>query len=145
MPITTVKRLNSQIKSCAMKDTKWFMHTNFGIMKFNSRKNVHFQQFANKKQKQNIECFTVTGWTIFLWYLTPIIAIISVLLAAFYMLQEHKNSCTVLSLLSAQGTYVSHFRWVLIEMLKNRAKDRYFTVKSRNMCARGLAFNGLWA
>ena len=23
------------------------------------------------------------------------------------------------------GTYVSHFRWALIEMLKNSAKDRY--------------------
>ena len=32
--------------------------------------------------------------------------------------------CTVLSLLSAQGTYVS-FRWALIEMLKNSAKDCY--------------------
>ena len=32
---------------------------------------------------------------------------------------------TVLSLLSTQGTYVSHFRWALIEMLKNSAKDRY--------------------
>ena len=31
-------------------------------------------------------------------------------------------SSTVLSLLSAQGTYVSHFRWALIEMLKNSAK-----------------------
>ena len=35
------------------------------------------------------------------------------------------HTCTVLSLLSAQGTYVSHFRWALIEMLKNSAKDRY--------------------
>ena len=32
---------------------------------------------------------------------------------------------TVLSLLGAQCTYVSHFRWALIEVLKNSAKDRY--------------------
>ena len=25
-----------------------------------------------------------------------------------------------------EGTYVSHFRWALIEMLKISAKDRYF-------------------
>ena len=33
--------------------------------------------------------------------------------------------CTVLSLLSAQCAYASHYRWALIEKLKNSAKDRY--------------------
>ena len=41
---------------------------------------------------------------------------------------------TVLSLLSAQGTYVSHFRWALIEMLKNSAKDRYFCKITQYVC-----------
>ena len=39
--------------------------------------------------------------------------------------QNVSELCTILSLLRARGTYVSHFRWALIEMLKNSAKDRY--------------------
>ena len=51
---------------------------------------------------------------------------------------------TVLSLLSAQGTYGSHFMWALIEMLKNSAKDRYFC-KITQYVPGGLVFNGLWS
>ena len=36
------------------------------------------------------------------------------------------SKVTVLSLLSAQGPYVSHFRWALIDMLENSAKDQIF-------------------
>ena len=45
------------------------------------------------------------------------------------------NKMYSIILISDQGTYTSHFRWALIEMLKNSAKHRYITVKSHNMCA----------
>ena len=32
---------------------------------------------------------------------------------------------TVLSLLSAQCAYGSHFRWAFIDMMKNNAQDHY--------------------
>ena len=52
---------------------------------------------------------------------------------SFFSMFRCLYTCTVLSLLSAQGIYVSHIRWALIEMLKN-------TVKSRNMCVWGSSF-----
>ena len=48
----------------------------------------------------------------------------------FFKPMERLNHVTGISvfdefIISAQGTYVSHFRWALIEMLKNSAKYRY--------------------